>query len=212
MMAQTSSRGPTPRPSPRSPCKHTLSSTSTSSTPVSRPVSPRRALAAVRAQLFCVLGASAVMGVVVFFVGMHRVSTGGLSRLPLLHSYRDSLWSLGRGDSGDHNDHAGFQLLVFLPLLGMKQGPRSASAVAERLAVQAWGLLATGAGRGAVVRVVGFVGQAADCDPWLDHVEAYECVELPARCGHPEYRGIPTVDCIFRTALDMARPGEVSGI
>lgn len=36
----------------------------------------------------------------------------------------------------------------------------------------------------------------------------FSCVALPLRCRHPEFH-IPTMDCIFSTAIELASPSEL---
>eukprot|EP00624_Nannochloropsis_granulata_P000426 evm.model.NODE_11708_length_39617_cov_40.337204.4 len=109
--------------------------------------------------------------------------------------------------------------LAFIPLLGLKVDDRG-SHESERLALKAWDALANISSldedeHEVELRVVGMVEKAAHCDPRLfgpseDLLSsgAVSCVTLGPSCGHADFDGILTMDCILGMALELGKVWE----
>ncbi|GAB5032425.1 Hypothetical protein NocV09_00901180 [Nannochloropsis oceanica] len=108
--------------------------------------------------------------------------------------------------------------LVVIPLIGLKVDDR-ASHESERLTLKAWDALANHISslrdeeHEIELRVVGMVENTAHCDsrlfgPSADLLSsgAASCVTLDLSCGHPDFDGVLTMDCILNMSLEI---GEV---
>ena len=92
--------------------------------------------------------------------------------------------------------------LVFIsPLLGLKCGRDTLCLQKERNAVASWALLSTAVAP-AQLHILGFVEDAASCDPVVQATSHVTCLGVP-QCVHEE-TGILTVDCIAREAFSRA--------
>ena len=113
------------------------------------------------------------------------------------------------------------RMLVFLPLLGLKNGFDSSSVDIERSVLQSWSLIAQDINSShrysanSSLRIVGMVEAKEHCDPWIESrvrppaPSSYSCHVLPQKCLHSQYEDIPMVDCLFATAIGLAEPGEL---
>jgi hypothetical protein len=106
--------------------------------------------------------------------------------------------------------------LVFFPIFGPEQeGRRNMKTHIERFVIQAWAhiaeVLSPMSSVNPSLRVVAMAEAQEHCYPEFENKQLsahFFCVALPLRCQHPEFH-IPTMDCIFSTAVDLALQNEV---
>jgi len=84
----------------------------------------------------------------------------------------------------------------------------------ERFLIQAWASVADSSSVTSSfrlsLRVIGMAEAQEHCYPEFENKlsTTFSCVALPLGCRHPEFH-IPTMDCIFSTAMELASPSEL---
>lgn len=108
------------------------------------------------------------------------------------------------------------QLLVVVPILGKDLAATEEQKIIEKFVLKAWIAVAVKAELGTLpqltsLRVAAFVQDQQSCYAEIDgqqEASLFSCHVLSASCLHPMY-SIPTMDCIFREAMELVRPSEL---
>ena len=114
-------------------------------------------------------------------------------------------------------DDRTLEILVFFPIQGLNDSGRQNKKMdVERYVIEAWNWIASAENRvkparPTSLRIVAFAESAEQCYPDLQGQRlsaSFTCLPLPAKCIHPDFH-IPTMDCIFATAQELATPSEL---
>lgn len=109
------------------------------------------------------------------------------------------------------------EILVFFPIQGLDDSRRQNEKMdIERYVIEAWNWIAdvenrVKSARPTSLRIVAFAESAEQCYPDFQGQRlsaSFTCLPLPAECIHPDFH-IPTMNCIFSTAQDLATPSEL---
>jgi hypothetical protein len=109
---------------------------------------------------------------------------------------------------------APLNLLVVVPHYGLKGAPDNKNIEIDRLALQAWSQTAEvfeeNSRPGSSVRFYGLVNEEKKCDLQREELRGvnFKCNPIPIHCFHEKYK-VPTMDCVFATVAQEARPHEL---